>query len=266
LSLLDQTIDAHPLLTADQEVDLARRIEDGDLEARERLIASNLRLVHWVAKRFLWSGLDLEDLTQEGYFGLALAADRFDWRRGHRFSTYATWWIRQRIMRAVDMQARNIRLPSQVAEDERRVETTRSDLEGELGREPTDEEIAAVLGVPIEDLRRLAGAARTVASLDAPAGDGDALGSFLAVGGDDVAGDVATMLAHDRVRRAVARLPERLREVVILRFGLGGQEPLTFSALGERLGVSRERARQLEQRALAELARQRAIADLREVG
>lgn len=265
--LLLQQMDRYPLLNAKEERDLGRRKTAGDDEAREHLITSNLRLVVWVAKRYERPGITLADLVQEGYFGLVEAVDRFDWRRGHRFSTYATWWIRQRIQRAVDNQARVVRFPSHVAARMRRLDRVRGELRGDLCREPTEEEVREASGSTAEEIRRIAVAPRTVVSLDAPVGeDGTGLGELVAIDPVDVADDVETDMGAEGLRNAVAVLPERQREVLSLRYGLEGDEALTLEEIGARLGVSRERVRQIEQRALLTLARRADVQALRRAG
>lgn len=265
--LLLEQIDRYPLLTADEERDLGKRKTAGDADAREHLITSNLRLVVWVAKRYERPGITLADLVQEGYFGLVEAVERFDWRRGHRFSTYATWWIRQRVQRAVDNQARVVRFPSHVAARMRRLDRARGELRGEMGREPTDEEVREAAGATREEVRRIETAPRTMVSLDAPvSADGTELGDLVAIDPVNVADDVETDLGAEGLRSAVALLPERQREVLALRYGLEGDEPSTLEEIGSRLGVSRERVRQIEQRALLTLARRSDVQALRRAG
>ncbi|HLF99604.1 MAG TPA: sigma-70 family RNA polymerase sigma factor [Acidimicrobiia bacterium] len=264
--LLDR-IDDYPLLDAATEVALAKRRAEGDEEARERLITSNLRLVVWVAKRYERPGVPLADLVQEGYFGLVEAVERFDWTRGHRFSTYATWWIRQRVQRAVDNQARVIRFPSHVAERMRRLDRVRGELRADLGREPTDEEVREAAGATVEEVRRIQNAPRTVVSLDAPIGDdGSDLGEMVAAAGVGVADGVEGDMGAETIREIVAALPDRQREVLVMRYGLDGEVPLTLEEIGARLGVSRERVRQIEQRALLTMSRRSEIQGLRLAG
>ena len=254
--LLLEQIDRYPLLTAEEELELGRLKAEGDEESRVRLITSNLRLVVWVAKRYERPGITLADLVQEGYFGLVEAVDRFDWTRGHRFSTYATWWIRQRVQRAVDNQARVVRFPSHVAARMRRLDRARGELRAELGREPTAVEIREAAGATAEEVRRIETAPRTVVSLETPVGeDGTELGELVAIDPSDVQAGVEADMGAEGLRTAVANLPDRQQQVLALRYGLDGEEPLTLEEIGARLGVSRERVRQIEQRALLTLAR-----------
>lgn len=265
--LLLEQMDRYPLLTAEEELELARAKEAGDEQATERLITSNLRLVVWVAKRYDRPGIGLADLVQEGYFGLVEAVERFDWRRGHRFSTYATWWIRQRIQRAVDTQARVVRFPSHVAERMRRLDRARAELRAELGREPTAPEIREAAGATAEEVRRIDQAPRTVVSLDTPVGeDGTELGELVAVDPFDLADAVEDDLRAEGLRAAIGGLPDRQRQVLGLRFGLDGAEPRTLEEIGEHLGVSRERVRQIEQRALQTLSRRSDVQALAKAG
>jgi RNA polymerase primary sigma factor len=251
----------HRLLTPEEEIALAKRIERGDLAAKERLITHNMRLVVSIARRYQGNELALLDLIQEGTIGLIRASEKFDWRKGFRFSTYATLWIRQAIGRALANQARTIRLPAQVAQRERRLARTRAGLAVELGREPTLEETAEAAGMPLAEATALQSASRVVTSLDRPVGDGDTtLGELHMAEGPDVGEEVVLSLRRDAVRRAVHELREPDREVVRLRFGLDGDpEPQTEAAVGARLGLTAREVRAIEQRALAELARLREL-------
>jgi RNA polymerase primary sigma factor len=252
----------HSLLTAAEEVELAKRIERGDLVAKERLITHNLRLVVSIARHYQGTELTMLDLIQEGTLGLIRAAEKFDWRKGFRFSTYATLWIRQAIGRALSNQSRAIRLPVEVINRERRLARKQRELAGTLGREPTRDELAAAVGVSLAELDRLAAVGRVVPSLDAPltsAGDDD-LATVLGTAGDEPSQEVLLSLEGEVVRRAVATLPEPAREVVKRRFGMNGDpRPQSHAVIARRLGLTLPEVRKLERRALADLARRREL-------
>ncbi|MCD6726594.1 MAG: sigma-70 family RNA polymerase sigma factor [Solirubrobacteraceae bacterium] len=254
------------LLRPHEELELAKRIERGDLRAKELLINSNLRLVVSIARRYQGLGLGMSDLVQEGMIGLIRAAEKFDYRKGFRFSTYATLWIRQAIQRGLDNTARTVRLPANVAQQTRKVDRIAADLAAKLERDPTPEEIAAETGFEPEEVERLRKLDAKPASLDARVGDGDSatLGELLdsealtpeeEVGQDDV--------AH-QLDRALEELPAEERQVIELRFGRRGEEPHTVAQAGRKLGVSTAEAQRLEQRALSRLARLDNIVALRE--
>jgi RNA polymerase primary sigma factor len=256
----------HPLLSAGEEIELAKRIERGDLVAKEKLISSNLRLVVSIAKRYQVSTqLTLLDLVQEGMLGLIRAAEKFDWRRGHKFSTYATLWIRQSIQRALDNHARVIRLPITVAQEERRVAAAERRLTGELCREPTLEELSEATGLTAARISDLAAAPRVATSLDRPVGDEETtLGALLPTGAAEVGEELHLSLEREQVRRAVAALGEPERSVIRLRFGLDGdREPQTYGAIAKQLGIKAGRIRTLEKRALKQLALHRELMALR---
>jgi RNA polymerase primary sigma factor len=246
----------HPLLTAAEEVELAKRIERGDLEAKERMINSNLRLVVSQARRYQGHGLPMEDLVQEGMLGLIRAVEKFDWRRGFKFSTYGTLWIRQAIQRGLQNHGRTIRVPVHVAQRQVKVRKIESELSTKLSREPTDEEIAAVAELPVEEVSELRELSRGLASLDQPVSeDGEtALGDLLASDGAEPIEEVAGSERQRQVNDVVAQLPEPERNVIRLRFGLAGDEPRTLRQTGSELGISEQRARELEQRGLKRLA------------
>jgi RNA polymerase primary sigma factor len=246
----------HPLLTAAQEVELAKRIERGDVAAKQRMIQSNLRLVVSIAKNYRNQGLPFLDLIQEGTLGLIRAVEKFDWRRGFKFSTYATWWIRQAVARALADKARTIRMPVHIVERLQKMNRAERTLWTQLGREPTLEEIAEEASLPLQQALEVRAAARASTSLDQPIADADD-----AVFGDFVAGDeplpeesVERSIRSQVLRQALDALSERERQVVVLRYGLGDAEPKTLEEIGRRLGITRERVRQIELESLRRLA------------
>ncbi len=249
----------HTLLTAAQEVALAKRIERGDLVAKQTMIQSNLRLVISIAKNYRNQGLPFLDLIQEGTLGLIRAVEKFDWRRGFKFSTYATWWIRQAVARALADKARTIRMPVHIVERLQKMNRADRTLWTVLGREPTIEEVAEEANLTVQQVMEVKAAARASASLDAPVGDaGDAvLGDFVAGEALLPEEEVELELRSQALRAALESLPEREREVVTLRYGLGGTEPKTLEEIGRRLGLTRERVRQIELDSLRRLAGQR---------
>jgi RNA polymerase primary sigma factor len=267
LQLFLNEIRRYPLLTAQEEVELSKRIEQGDLEAKERMINSNLRLVVSIAKKYQGQELSLLDLIQEGIFGLIRAAEKFDWRKGYKFSTYATFWIRQAIQRGLANKARTIRIPVHIGQRERKIVRAERDLSAKLGREPNDDEIAAHAELPLEQVEEVRDAARTVTSLDRPVGEeGDtALGDLLEGGAPPVDQEVEVSLSEQLLRRTIEDLPETERDVITLRFGLTGDDPQPLRETGRRLGLSAERVRQIESRALKRLAMRRELEALREV-
>jgi RNA polymerase primary sigma factor len=246
----------HPLLTAAEEIELAKRIERGDLEAKERMINSNLRLVVSQARRYQGHGLSMEDLVQEGMLGLIRAVEKFDWRRGFKFSTYGTLWIRQAIQRGLQNHGRTIRVPVHVAQRQVKVRKLESELSAKLQREPSDEEIAAVAELPVDEVMELRELNRAMTSLDQPVGeDGEtAFGELLASDAPEPSEQVGNAERDQRVGDLVRRLPEEERNVIRLRFGLTGDEPLTLRQTGSELGITTERARQLEAKGLERLA------------
>ena len=252
----------YPLLTAAEEVELAKRIERGDMVAKERMITSNLRLVVSIARRYQTQGITLGDLIQEGVIGLIRATEKFDWRRGFKFSTYATWWIRQAVQRGVANRARTIRIPVHVVEREQKVARTERELIAKTGQVPTEEEIATHAKLPLQQVREVREAARAVASTDAPIGsDGDSsFGELFAAGGPTTEDEVDAVFRGDAVRRAVSKLPERQRDVISLRFGLVGDGPNSLEQVGKQLGITRERVRQIEAEALRRLSEDSSIA------
>ncbi|MGH9034582.1 MAG: sigma-70 family RNA polymerase sigma factor [Acidimicrobiia bacterium] len=258
----------HPLLTAAQEMQLAQRIETGDGPARHRLISSNLRLVVSIARRYEGRGVARLDLVQEGILGLMTAVDRFDWRRGFRLSTYATWWIHNSLRHAVETQGRAIRIPPAVVRRERRLRQVEDELRERLGRSPTDAEISEAAGLSRRMLRALHHSRRTVVSLDDAGGGGESplIDLVAAKEGpveETVEETVEVSLGHDSLRRALDALPEPERRVLELRYGIGRGEAATLRAVGQTLNLSGERVRQIERRALQRLALRREIQALR---
>jgi RNA polymerase primary sigma factor len=264
LALFFRRARVYPLLTAAEEVDLAQRIERGDLAAKERMINSNLRLVVAQARRYQGHGLSMEDLVQEGMLGLIRAVEKFDWRRGFKFSTYGTLWIRQAIQRGLQNHGRTIRLPVHVAQQQVKLRKLESELSGRLSREPSDEELAEVAEMPLDQVIELRELNRSLTSLDQPVGDEDtAFGDLLPSDRPEPGEEVEEADRNRRVNDLVGGLPADERDVIRLRFGLAGEEPLTLRQTGIELGITAERARQLEERGLTRLAGSSELAALR---
>ena len=245
-----------PLLTAIEEVSLAKRIERGDMAAKNKLIEANLRLVVSIARRYMNRGMSFLDLIQEGNLGLMRAVEKFDYRRGYKFSTYATWWIRQAISRAIADQARTIRIPVHMVETINKLIRVQRQLLQDLGREPTPEEIATEMGMTPDRVREIVKISRDPVSLHAPVGDeGDSeLGELIedadATMPDDAVGEI---MQREDLSQVLTLLTHRERKVIELRYGLRGEQPRTLEEVGQKFGVTRERIRQIEAKTLAKL-------------
>ncbi len=256
LRLYLRSIGRVSLLTAEQEVMLARRIERGDMAAKQHMIEANLRLVVSIAKSYLGRGLTFLDLIQEGSMGLIRAVEKFDYRRGYKFSTYATWWIRQAVTRAIADKGRTIRIPVHMVEKLNKVIHVERQLVQQLGREPTPAEIAAELDTTVREVRDVLRMAQQPISLEKPVGEEEdsELGDFVE---DQTAESpfeqAAERLRRENLRRALAALPEREREVIEMRFGLSGERPYTLEEVGRAFNVTRERIRQIENHTLKKL-------------
>ena len=257
-----------PLLTAAEEKELARRIEDGDEAARRHMIEANLRLVVSIARRYIGRGLSFSDLVQEGNFGLMRATQKFDYRRGNKFSTYATWWIRQSITRALADKGRTVRLPVHIVERLSAIKRTIHELRQDLGREPERVEVAAAIGITEEELHALLDVAETPLSLDASLDADSDSGDLMALVSDPL--QVSPFdVVYDRLRlrsiaEAICDLPERERSIVVLRYGLDGRDPWTLGQIGDHFQISRERVRQIEAKALERLSYNGLIRRLKE--
>ena len=266
MDLFLRDVRRYPLLTAAEEVELAKRIEQGDLDAKERMINSNLRLVVSNARRYQGQDVALLDLIQEGILGLIRAVEKFDWRRGYKFSTYGTYWIRQSMQRAVGNTSRTIRMPIHLGQRERKLARAQSALAARLGRSPTDQELVEEAGLSLAEFHDLRSLARTVTSLDRPVGEegGATFGDLLAGETPEPVEELALDLSRAALRNAVAELPADERRVIELRYGLEEEEPLTVRQTGRRLGLSQEAVRRLEQEGLQRLAMERELEAFRE--
>jgi RNA polymerase primary sigma factor len=265
LQLFLKDIGRVPLLTAAQEVELAKRIERGDHAAKQAMVEANLRLVVSIAKRYRNQGLPFLDLIQEGTIGLVRAAEKFDYRKGFKFSTYATWWIRQAVARAIADKGRTIRMPVHVVEKLNRIMRSERKLRAELGREPAIEEIARDVEMTTDEVAQIRRSAQVPVSLEKPVGDDDEseFGHFLADETAPLPDELAeTTLQREALRSILGALSERERLVLELRYGLDGQQPRTLDEVGRAFNVTRERIRQIEHQGLKKL---RALADAQRV-
>jgi len=259
LQLFLRDVSQRRLLTAEEEVTLAKRIERGDQQAKERMIESNIRLVVANAKRYRGLGLPFPDLVQEGILGLIRAVEKFDHRRGYKFSTYATWWIRQAMQRGVQQHSRTIRIPVHIGQELSRIRSEERKLAASLGRDPTNEELSAEVGIDPARLEELRSAERQSVSLETPVGEegGTELGELVPHDGPSPLDEVALRLQERSVTRALRRLEPAERKVIELRFGLGGRDPMALREVGRATDMSSEGVRKLERRALRKLAEER---------
>jgi RNA polymerase primary sigma factor len=255
LQLFFNQASKYPLLTREEEVELAQRIERGDLAAKERLINSNLRLVIKFARRYQGHGLAMGDLVQEAMLGLIRAAEKFDWRRGYKFSTYAVLWIKQSIQRGLDNTGREVRIPAHIAQRERTVNRVTGELAIELNRDPTDEEVAEKAKLPLDEVMAVRDLTRVTTSLDTPIGDGDTtLGELHAETTDDLEDEIMVREQEAAVDASLRNLPDDERRIIQARFGTGGREARSLRDAARELGVTQARARELEAKALRRLA------------
>ena len=257
LKIYFREISRNPLLTAEEEVMLAKRIEKGDLRAKQRMISSNLRLVVNVAKKYVNQGLSFQDLIEEGNLGLIKASSKFSWRRGFKFSTYATWWIRQAITRALSNQSRTVRVPVHVSEDINRVERISRNLTRKLGRDPNLMELSKASKLKFEKIHKLQRLAQKNISLEVtvgPEADSKSIGDFI----EDrtvasPAENVFTQLRSEKLQKLIGDLNDKEQKVILMRFGFQTDQPKTLEQTGNVLGVTRERIRQIEEKAIQKI-------------
>jgi RNA polymerase primary sigma factor len=266
LGLLMRDLDRYPMPNYDEQVELAKRVSAGDEEAKKQMVAANLRLVlHW-ARRYQDRGVEMVDLVQEGTFGLLRAVEKFDWERGFKFSTYATWWIRQSLQRAVQQHGRTIRIPLEVGEQLQRLEATTAELTSIFARKPTDEELTEATGMSKAEREGLHGLAGVTASLDQPASSDSAttLGDLVAPSQYDWVGVIEQTMMDDQLHGALGKLTDLQREVLTLRFGLGGATPLSLQATATKMDIGVRRVRRAEEEALLLLRSDNAVIAARE--
>ena len=252
LGLLMRDLDRYPMPNYDEQVELAKRVTAGDEEAKKQMVAANLRLVlHW-ARRYQDRGVEMIDLVQEGTFGLLRAVEKFDWERGFKFSTYATWWIRQALQRAVQQHGRTIRIPLEVGEQLQRLEATTAELTSIFGRKPTDDELTEATGMSKAERDNLHGLAGVTASLDQPASSDSAttLGDLVAPSQRDWVGDIEQTMMDDQLHDALTKLNQLQRDVLTYRFGLNGAIPLSLQATATTMDIGVRRVRRAEEEAL----------------
>jgi RNA polymerase primary sigma factor len=255
LGLLMRDLDRYPMPNYDEQVELAKRVTAGDEDAKQQMVAANLRLVlHW-ARRYQDRGVEMVDLVQEGVFGLMRAVEKFDWERGFKFSTYATWWIRQSLQRAVQQHGRTIRIPLEVGEQLQRLEATIAELTSLFGRKPTDDELDEATGLSKDERRNLQSLAGVTASLDQPAAADSAttLGDLVAPSNYDWVGEIEDSMLRSDIHGALARLDDFARQVITLRFGLNGAEPMSLQSIAQTLDVGVRKVRRAEEEAMAAL-------------
>lgn len=265
LGLFLDEIGRVPLLTASDEIELAKRIEAGDETAKQRMIMANLRLVVFWARRYEGQGIALLDLIQDGVFGLVRAVEKFDWRRGFKFSTYATWWIRQSLQRAIQYRSREIRLPAEIADRGRRIAAARAELERLAGREPTEAELAAETDLTVDEVREVLDTARVVTSLDMPVGEeGDTVLGELLPGDPGFEEALVVSLDERELRRAVDALPEPHRTVIRRRYGFEDGKPAGRYRLGRELQMADKTVQKVEREAIEMLGLRRELAALQE--
>ena len=261
LGLLMRDLDGYPMPNYDEQVELAKRVTAGDEEAKKQMVAANLRLVlHW-ARRYQDRGVEMIDLVQEGTFGLLRAVEKFDWERGFKFSTYATWWIRQALQRAVQQHGRTIRIPLEVGEQLQRLEATSAELTSLFARKPTDEELTEATGMSKAERDNLRGLAGVTASLDQPASSDSAttLGDLVAPSQHDWVGDIEQSMVDQQLLDALDQLTDIQRDVLSYRFGLNGSSPLSLQATANVMDIGVRRVRRAEEEAMAILRKDQTV-------